>query len=157
MSNFKYNGNDLDIIFMPITTPGATTALHPTNFKVSGQDLQQRYAAYVTGSIAAPETFYKSSNYSNLDLNTVFQYINSPLSPYTTTGTVNKTSDGTYNTILTWTTSGSITFSASVNDMSSIITGSGAGGGHGNSYNFQGGGGGGGSTSITYNLSNPIV
>ena len=46
---------------------------------------------------------------------------------FTTTGTVTKTSDGTYNTILTWTTSGSITFKIPFTVNYTIIGGGAAG------------------------------
>jgi hypothetical protein len=86
MSNFKFSGNDLDAIFMPISTPGATMAPSSTNFISPTGDLQIKYAAYVSGSLAAPQTHYRSSNYSNLDLNTVFQWISSPIAKYLQTG-----------------------------------------------------------------------
>ncbi len=86
MSNYKIpGGQDLDAIFMSISTAGATTALNPTHFLVSNVDLQTRYAKYVSAP-AAPQTHYRSSNYSNLDLNTVFQWISSPIAKYLQTG-----------------------------------------------------------------------
>lgn len=62
--------------------------------------------------------------------------------PYTITGTVTLTSDGTYNTILTWTSNGSITFDTAFTVYYTLI-GSGAGGGNGVSSSGGGNGAGG--------------
>jgi hypothetical protein len=86
MSKFLVNNNDLDNIFMSRSTSGATGAPYLTNFISSGQDLQLRYAAYVYGTPAGT-THYTSSNYSDQDLNQIFQNKNVPLVNYVATGT----------------------------------------------------------------------
>jgi hypothetical protein len=87
MSHYKIpGGQDLTDIFMPISAFGATTAPFATGYKTSMVDLQLIYAAKVVGSTSAPLTHYKSSNYGNQDLNTVFQSISSPIARYLQTG-----------------------------------------------------------------------
>ncbi len=149
MSNFKVNGNDLDNIFMPRGATGATGAPSATNFTVGGTDLQLRYAAYVPNTIAAPPTHYKSSNYSNLDLNTVFQSISSPIPKYVQTGGSVVESGSTVT--ITWSNGigGTLLLNSNfhITDTSILISsliggGSGGDGGHNATSSSQGGSGG---------------
>lgn len=104
---------------------------------------------------------YNKQNYAvNTDLSQIFQNIAVPLSKYTTTGTVTKTSDGSYNTILTWTSSGTITFYQIVIGIApnAILTGGGAGGSAGSIYGVVGGSGSGGAApNSILNMSSPTL
>ena len=146
----------------------------PTGYKFSYNGVSTDFADVfiITNPVGSGSqtTYYTSSAYSNLDLGKIFvtgnsgittNYLNNigqdlgsifTISPYVTTGTVNKTSDGTYNTILTWTTNGTIIFNKNAiigTPPEAIITGGGAGGEVGSEYGGVGGRGGGGAPPTT--------
>ena len=137
-------GLDLSYIFQPLIVGG--TQAPATNYKIaSGADLSTLFMPWTTGQYAA-DTGYKVRNglyTANKDLSTIFQY--NILPPYTVTGTVTQTTDTIYNTILTWTSNGSITFYNSF-FVDYTIIGGGAGGSAGISGGNGGNGGGNGTT-----------
>jgi hypothetical protein len=171
MSNFKVLNADLDTIFMSISTPGATGAQFPTNFIVSGQDLQLRYAKWVSG-LKVHDTLYVARQHYGTDLSQIFQNIAVPLSNFVVTGTnytITGSTDLTGITYITWISgTGSIIINNAPVSNSISITGGGAGGYYGN-YSYWsdtlggngGNGGGAGSniintitlTTTTYNIS----
>ena len=160
MANYKVNGSqNLTNIFQLI---GATTPVSETRYKSNGSDLNTIFAGFVSGTHATPTGYivkdFGGIGNNNKDLSDIFQH--DPLVPYITTGTVTTTSDGTYNRILTWTSSGTITFyQATVGTApNAVVTGGGAGGGSGNPYGSKGGEGGGGAPPQTVlSMSTPTL
>jgi hypothetical protein len=152
MSNYKIlGGQDLDAIFMPISTAGATGAQYATNFIASGGDLQLRYAKYVSG-LKVPDTLYVATQHYGTDLSQIFQNIAVPLTPYIINSgpSPGENISGTLYT-LTFNpnaTNCSITFLANLTLTNMIIIGGGGGGRQSclSSSNYYAGAGGGGSS-----------
>jgi hypothetical protein len=142
-TGFKIStGDDLSNLFQPRTT----TKRADVGFIASdGRDISNWFETYTSGSTKAPETKYKISDGS--DLNLLFKKIG----PYTATGatlssgTINNIS---YNTILTYTSVSSNTFTALVANLvvNYYVVGGGGSGSFSSttSYNYYSGGGGGG-------------
>jgi len=155
MSNYTLNSSqNLTDIFQPI---GSRTPVPETGYKSNGSDLNTIFAGFISGNYAT-STGYIVKNYSgnsglDTDLSNIFQ--SDPIAPYITTGTVTTTSDGSYNRILTWTSSGTITFNQSTigTAPSANVTGGGAGGWHGG----DGNGGGGAQPNNILNMSSPVL
>jgi hypothetical protein len=155
-TNFLVGGIDLSSIFQPYSSGARATA---TEYKVGGQDLNTIFAPYNSSLKKAIVTGYTTVNGS--DLNEVF----AKKDPFTTTGTVEVDYQSNYY-IITFKSSGSITFVSSINDVSnaSIICVAGGGGGGAGICLFQNlnpsfyagrGGGGGGNYQISnVNLTN---
>lgn len=149
---FLYNSVQTDFAdVFDITSPGSvTTGYYSTAYN---KDLG---FIFTTGN-SGITTNYKYS--TNVDLGSIFS--NTPPAPYVTTGTVTTTSDGTYNTILTWTSNGTIKFNQNAivgTAPQAIVTGGGSGGQSGQSYFGTGGTGGGGAPPNTIlNLNYPTV
>ena len=149
-TNYKIStGQDLSGIFQPISL--GTAYPTTTGYKISsGADLNTIFAAYTTGA-QANATGYKIS--TGADLNEIFAKYN-PL-PYTITGgSYTKTSDGTYNYILTFKSNSAIVFTSNVGTINYTVVGGGAGGMYGNytvGFAQAGGTGGGGGQVIRGN------
>jgi hypothetical protein len=142
-------GIDLSGIFQPYTSGVKKT----TGYKIptNNSDLSDIFQPLSSGGTPISyDTGYKVNNGnfpSNTDLSSIFAAYN-PL-PYTITGgTYTKTTDGTYNYILTFTSSSSIVFNSDVGTINYTVVGGGAGGYYGgyipNSARAGGTGGGGG-------------
>jgi len=148
------SGKDLSHIFKP------GTSSTPTGYKIATEtidkDLSDFFAPFVNGDAQIIDTGYKIiSGTEVVDLKTFF----SPLEPFTiTNGTFNKTSDTTYNYILTFFSNSSITFNYSISNVNYTVVGGGAGGNFGKSTLSEPGpggrGGGGGQVIINSNIFN---
>lgn len=156
-TNYKVSdGTDLIDIFAPLN--GAILTPAPlTNYKVlysTGMpsiDLNTIFAPY-GGGIQVPTTNYSISNSS--DLNTVFENISTIYlvsgNPTITSGTVNGTN---YNNIITFNSSGSITFFVTnINVNYFLVGGGGVGGTGGASQSGSAYGGGGGAGQVRSDL-----
>ena len=159
MSNYKIpGGQDLDNIFMPISTAGATAAQYPTNFLVSNVDLQQRYCKWITGAYAATTYYVPQQYYPGTDLSQIFQNITAPLPPLVPY-IINSGPSPIENisgTLYTLTfnpnvTNCSITFLANLQLTNMTIVGGGGGGrqSYNSGANYYAGVGGGGSSFLT--------
>ena len=139
-TNFKAsNGNDLNLIFQGLTV-NPDSSFVTTGFQVDN---------YTPLWTSTPGLY---------DLGKVFVNI---AYPYIANGNYTVTSDSSYNTILTFIGSGSITFNYNVGTINSFVVGGGAGGSAGNYGNGTntggvGGNGGGGGSVLNQNLSYSI-
>ena len=150
-TKFLVGGLDLSSIFQPLSlgTPYGTA----TGYKIpNGEDLNQIFAVYPGSGTKANTTGYQIG--AN-DLCNIFAKYN-PSPPFTTTGTVQTEYISNYY-IVTFDSSGSITFNSSISNASIICVGGGGGGGAGISTGTSPfgvtdsgrGGGGGGNYQIT--------
>lgn len=159
MSNptfYTVNGVDLSNIFQPYSGPPSAIT---TGYKVNTTDLNLIFAPYVSGNPQASPTGYTVPIYG--DLNQIFAKYN-PVT-FTATGDYTITSDGTYNTIITFKSGiGTILFNTNVGTVSCIVVGGGGGAGHGmkaasGTSGGSGGRGGGGGQVIQQNLTYSIA
>ena len=151
---YTVGGLDLSNIFQPYSGPPSAIT---TGYKVNTTDLNQIFAPYIPGNPQASPTGYTVPIYG--DLNTIF----ASMPFYTATGDYTKTSDGTYNTIITFKSGiGTILFNTNVGTVSCIVVGGGGGADHGAKAASQtsggsGGNGGGGGQVIQQNLTYSIA
>ena len=136
---------DLSLIFEPFSG-GVKSPL--TGYNVSGYgDLNNIFDPSVNGQIITYNTNYCVNG---IDLRYFFAAYN----PYTVTGTHTISSDASYNTIITFTSNGTIIFNKNIGVVSGKLIGGGAGGTTGEYYtssSVNGGNGGGGGQIIIFN------